>query len=101
MTKQEMKNLSEKVAEHFVQKGYTPETFKDVNKDQVAKVFPEVTPLLEVSEKAYENFNEEETFNYFKTLVTFDIVYKLRKAASNWVDINLGGILDNYRKLNE
>ena len=77
-----MKGLSENVAEHFVQQGYTPETFGKVNKDQVTKIFPEVGPLLEVSEKAYENFKEEDTWNYFKTLVTFDIVYKLRKAAS-------------------
>lgn len=82
MNKQEILTLSKNVADHFVQHGYTAETFQDVNKDHVTKIFPEVAQLKEVSEKAYENFKEEETFNYFKTLVKFDIVYKLRQQVN-------------------
>lgn len=48
MNKQEMSSLSEKkVAEHFARLGYTSETFMQVNKDHVAKIFPEVNQLQE------------------------------------------------------
>lgn len=87
MNKIEMQKLSATVAEHFLNKGYTEKTFKKLNKADLVGEFPQLIDLHEIPEGNYEKYirlyPEESTLNYFKSLVVFDIVYKIRTEPQN------------------
>ena len=74
--------LSAKVAEYYTEREYTEKQFRNVSKDELQSYFPETSTLIEVVESKYENWvkhnDESKSLNYFRTLVSFDIVYAQR-----------------------
>lgn len=82
MSKSELLKLSAKVADHYLNKGHTDNSFKKLSKVDLIVDFPQLIDLKEIPEDNYERYiktnAEESTLNYFKALVGFDLVYKMR-----------------------
>lgn len=83
MNKQEMLDLSIKVAEHFINKGVSERSLKKMTKEKLAVDFPQLSDLVEISDKNYDEWarhnEEQKSINYFKSLVAFEMVYIQRK----------------------
>lgn len=83
MNKQEMLNVSAKVAEHLLKQGVSVQAFKKMDKKKLAYEYPALEDLVEIPEEKYNEWakhnQEEKSLNYFKSLVAFDMVYIQRK----------------------
>ena len=83
MNKQEMLNVSAKVAEHLLNQGVSVQAFKKMDKKKLDYEYPALEDLVEIPEENYNEWakhnKEEKSLNYFKALVAFDMVYIQRK----------------------
>lgn len=78
LKREELLRLSEEIAEILVAENYKSSDVKDLTHEQLISYSDKLAILFDEDKSLYNAFHEEDTLDYFKSLLAFDIAYKLR-----------------------
>jgi hypothetical protein len=84
LTKEEMWNMADSVATAMVQKGYCLSDLDDIDKFEMGKKFDmRITEMpTTISQFDGKDYEEDDCFDYFKTLVKFKLAGKINANIS-------------------
>lgn len=78
LSKEELIRLSDKISDILVSENVKVSDIKNIHHEKIISYSDRLAVLFDADKSIYDAFHEEHTLDYFKTLLKFDIAYKIR-----------------------
>ncbi len=83
LSREELLRLSEEIADRLVEEGFKSSDVKEMTHEQLISYSDRLAVLFNEDKSLYNAFHEEDTLDYFKSLLAFDVAYKIRMEKAD------------------